>query len=287
MEGFHSMTFNYDSMHGKRCLVTGATDGIGKQTAMTLAKVGADVVVVGRNHAKTEATVNYIQELTGSTNVEFLLADLSSQAEIYQLADDFKRKYARLDVLINNAGAIFIRRKKSIDGIELTFALNHLGYFLLTNLLLDVLKANSPARIINVASGSHYDAEIDFNELKSPQRYRGMQRYGVSKLGNVLFTYELSRRLAGTGVTANAVHPGFVATNMGTNIGWYVRLFKPLINLRAIPVEEGVDTVTSADVENVTGKYFYKRAPRKTSVISYDEDIAQQLWTFSEALTAA
>jgi NAD(P)-dependent dehydrogenase (short-subunit alcohol dehydrogenase family) len=285
------MTMNYDSMHGKLCLVTGATDGIGRQTALTLAELGADVVVVGRNRAKTEATVNHIQQQSGSTNVEYLLADLSSQAEIRQLADDFKRKHARLDVLVNNAGAIFIRRKKSIDGIELTFALNHLGYFLLTNLLLDVLKASAPTRIINVASGSHYDAEIDFKELKSPQRYRGMRRYGVSKLANVLFTYELSRRLSGTGVTVNAVHPGFVATNMGVNIGWYVRLLKPLINLRAIPLEEGADTVvylaTSADVENVTGEYFYKRKPRKTSAISYDADLARQLWTVSETLTAA
>jgi NAD(P)-dependent dehydrogenase (short-subunit alcohol dehydrogenase family) len=285
------MTTQYASMHGKHCLVTGATDGIGKETALALARVGASVIVVGRSRAKTEATVDQIQQQTDSAKVEYLLADLSSQAEIRRLADDFKRNYARLDVLVNNAGAMFIRRKESIDGIEMTFALNHLGYFLLTNLLLDVLKASAPARIINVASGSHYNAEIEFAELKAPRRYRGTQRYGLSKLGNVLFTYELSRRLEGTGVTANALHPGFVSTNMGANIGWYVRLFKPLINLRAIPVEEGADTVihlaTSAEVDGITGKYFYKRKPRETSSISYDEDIAKRLWIVSERLTEA
>ncbi len=283
------MTMNDETMKGKLCVVTGATSGIGRETALALARTGAAVVVVGRNREKSEFTVSSIKKETGNNAVEYMLADLSSQAEIHQLVESFKSRHDRLDVLVNNAGSFFLFRKESVDGIEMFFALNHLAYFLLTNLFLDTIEASAPARIINVSSGSHKRAMINFDDLQNRRGYWGPRVYGESKLANVLFTYELARRLDGTGVTVNALHPGFVATNMGANNGWIVRLVRPLMNLKAIDVEEGARTpvylATSSEVEGVTGKYFYKCREVSSSEASHDEAVARRLWQVSAEMT--
>lgn len=275
--------------NGKVMMVTGATSGIGKETARVLASEGTTVVVLGRNLKKTIATVEEIQRGTDNPRVDYLLADLSSQAEIRRLVEEFKQSYDRLDVLVNNAGEFNLWRHESVDGIEMTFAVNHLGYFLLTNLLLDVIKESAPARIINVASGSHWGTSMDFDDLEGERRYRGGHAYGQSKLANVLFTYELASRLKGAGVTVNALHPGFVATNIGANLGWYVRLLKPLMNLFALSIEKGAQTciylATSPAVESVSGKYFVECEPVPSSPLSYDEETAKRLWQVSAEMT--
>jgi NAD(P)-dependent dehydrogenase (short-subunit alcohol dehydrogenase family) len=202
-------------MIGKVCMVTGATNGIGQVTALELARRGGTVIVVGRNQEGALSTVNEIQQETGNQAVDFLLADLASHSQIRSLASEFLRRYKRLDVLVNNAGAMFLRRQESPDGIELTWATNHLSYFLLTLLLLDLIKNSAPARIVNVSSNAQYGNPVDFADLQNEKRYWFMRAYGRSKSANVLFTYELARRLEGTGVTANALHPGFVRTKYG------------------------------------------------------------------------
>jgi NAD(P)-dependent dehydrogenase (short-subunit alcohol dehydrogenase family) len=269
--------------------VTGATSGIGKETARVLAHQGGTLILVGRNLEKTAATVEEFKREADTPHIEYLLADLSSQEEIRRLAEGFKSRHNRLDVLVNNAGEYYLWRQESVDGIEMSFALNHIGYFLLTNLLLDVMLASAPARIINVSSGSHLRATLDFDKLRRRRGFSGMKAYGQSKLANVFFTYELARRLEGTGVTVNALHPGFVATHMGDNIGWIVRVLRPLMNLWAISVEEGAETViylaTSPEVEGVTGKYFFRCKPVSSSAYSYDEAVAKQLWVLSEEMT--
>jgi NAD(P)-dependent dehydrogenase (short-subunit alcohol dehydrogenase family) len=262
-------------MMGKICLVTGATDGVGKITALTLTQAGATVIGVGRNPEKIKATLAEAGKTAGS--LEFLTADLSSQAEIRALADEFKRKYDRLHVLVNNAGALFTSYRESADGIEMTFALNHLSYFLLTNLLLDTIQASAPARIVNVSSNAHEGNTLNFDDLNYRHHYREWTAYGASKLANILFTYELARRLQGTGVTVNAVHPGFVNTNFQRAAG---------LNMRGpLPPEEGADTqiwlAQSKEVEGVTGKYFVRRRDTRSSEISYDQAVAKQLWEVS------
>lgn len=277
------------SMQGKICLVTGATSGIGRVTAQALAQQGATVVLVGRDAERTAATVSRIQQETGNPHVEGLLADLSAQAQVRQLAGEFQRRFARLDVLLNNAGAFFARRQVSVDGIEMTLALNHLAYFLLTHLLLDTLKATPAARIVNVSSNAHSKARFDFADPQGAQRYRGWYAYGQSKLANLLFTYELARRLAGTGVTANAVHPGFVATRFGHNNRGLVALFVWLAQCRALSPEQGAETLiylaTSPEVAGVTGAYFVKKRSVESSAASYDQAAAQHLWQLSEELS--
>jgi retinol dehydrogenase 12 len=277
-----------NTMKGKVCLVTGATSGIGKVTAQALAARGATVVAVGRNPAKSAATVAQIRQQTGNARVEFMLADLSSLQQVRQLASEFKKHYDRLHVLVNNAGAIYLSHRKSVDGIELTFALNHLNYFLLTQLLLDTLKASAPSRIVNVSSHMHHSASMNFDDWQGQRRYSGMSAYGQSKLANLLFTYELARRLEGSGVTVNALHPGMVATNFAANNGVLGRLARPFLNLVSISQEAGADTViylaTSPEVEGVTGQYFVNRRPRHSSKESYDEATARRLWQLSEEL---
>jgi retinol dehydrogenase-12 len=277
------------SLEGKVCIVTGATSGIGKETARAMARQGGTMILLGRNPDKAIATIEEIKREVEDAKVDYLLADLSSQAEIYRLAEEYKDRYDRLNVLVNNAGAFFLWRQESVDGIEMTFALNHLGYFLLTNLLLDTMINSAPARIINVSSGSHLRATINFDDLQGRRRYSGPQAYGQSKLANVLFTYELARRLEGTGVTVNALHPGFVATNIGSNNGWIVRALRPLMNLRALSVEQGAETAiylaTSPEVEGVTGKYFFRCQPVPSSSYSCDEALAKRLWGVSEEMT--
>src|SRR4028119_830399 len=220
-------------MTGKTVLITGATSGVGKATAMGLANMGARVVMVGRDRGRGEATVAEIKERSGNASAALMLADVFSQKEIRRLADDFEEVYPRLDVLINNAGVIRSERITTADGMEATFAVNHLAYFLLTNLLLDRLKAGAPSRIVNVASADHSNGTIDFDDLQGEKKYRGAKAYGQSKLANVLFTYELARRLEGTGVTANCLHPGVVGTNLGSGVsgvfGFMVRAMTPLM----------------------------------------------------------
>jgi retinol dehydrogenase 14 len=198
------------AMGEKVCLITGATSGIGKATAIGLANMGASVVMVGRDRGKGQAALAEIKERSANASVDLLLADLSSQEDIRRLADEFKEAYPRLDVLVNNAGVIRSRRIRTADGIEMTFAVNHLAYFLLTNLLLDVLKASAPSRIVNVASGEQRNGTIDFDDLQGEMGYKGAKAYSQSKLATVLFTYELARKLEGTGVSANCLHPGVV-----------------------------------------------------------------------------
>ena len=276
-------------MESKICMVTGATSGIGQVTARELARQGATVIVVGRSRERSEATVNRIKQQTDNPNVEYRLADLSVQKDIHQLAQEFKHKYQRLHVLVNNAGAIFLRRLESADGIEMTFALNHLNYFLLTHLLLDTLKASAPARIINVSSRAHARVSgLNFADLQNKRGY-GMNVYGQSKLMNVLFTYELARRLEGTGIMVNALHPGLVATRFATNNGVLARLARPLLDLFAISVEEGARTMvylaTSPEVEGMTGKYFYRQQAIPSSPASYDEEAARRLWEVTATMT--
>jgi NAD(P)-dependent dehydrogenase (short-subunit alcohol dehydrogenase family) len=262
-------------MIGKICLVTGATDGVGKVTVRALAEAGATVIGVGRDPTKIEAVLAEIGNTPGT--LEFLTADLSSHAQIRTLVDQFKSKYDRLHVLVNNAGALFTSLRESVDGIEMTFALNHLNYFLLTNLLLDTITASAPARIVNVASNAHEGGKINFDDLEHRQGYSGWDAYNSSKLANILFTYELARRLEGTGVTVTAVHPGFVNTNFQRAAGLSMR--------GPLTPEEGADTqiwlATSDEVEGVSGKYFVRRRDTRSSDISYDKAVARRLWDVS------
>lgn len=266
-------------------MVTGATSGIGLVTALALAQQGATVVIVGRNPERGAATVARITQATGNTAVTWCIADLSSQAQVRQLAEEFHRRFERLDVLVNNAGALFTKRNLSADGIETTFALNHLGYFLLTHMVLDRLKASAPARIVNVASGAHRGGQVNFADLQGQHRYGGWRAYCQSKLANVLFTYELASQLAGTGVTANALHPGFVATNFGKNTpGAFAWLMRGL-HMLALSPARGAETMTylatAPEVEGVTGQYFVKKRAVQSAPVSYDRDVAQRLWRIS------
>ena len=276
-------------MAGKVCLVTGATSGIGEETALGLARLGATVVVAGRSAARCAATVDRIGRQTGNSSVEFLLADLSSQKEVHALAAEFKIRHDRLDVLVNNAGAIVLSRRKSVDGLELTFALNHLSYFVLTDLLLDVLVSSAPARIVNVSSSSHRRTQINFDDLQKQRRYTGFRAYAQSKLANVLFTYELARRLEGTGVTANALHPGLVATNFLTNNGRLGHFLAFFMRIRGMSSAKGARTsiylASSDEVEGVSGLYFEKERAVRSAPASYDQAAAARLWEISAELT--
>ena len=277
-------------MQGKNAMVTGATNGIGKITARELAKMGAVVMIVGRNPEKTAQTVTEIREASGNPNVDMLVGDLSSQADIRRVAAEFNARYDHLNVLVNNAGAYFMKRTESVDGIEMTFALNHLGYFLLTDLLLDALKAGSPARIVNVSSAAHTGGRLNLDDLQMKNRFSGWGAYSQSKLANLYFTYELSRRLEGQNITVNALHPGFVDTNFGVSNGglggWMMSLFQ---KIGAIPPEKGAETsiylASSPEVEGITGKYFANKKPVNSAPISYDQDLARALWERSLELT--
>jgi NAD(P)-dependent dehydrogenase (short-subunit alcohol dehydrogenase family) len=276
-------------MDGKLCIVTGGTAGIGYQTSLELARLGASVIIVGRNREKCRSVTQQINQLIGRQTVEYLLADLSSQAQIRSIAAEFYSRHTSLDVLVNNAGAFFLTRKQSVDGIEMTLALNHLAYFLFTNLLLEALKASPSARVVNVSSGGHLGQVVNFNNLQLTRFYNPMQAYGRSKLMNVLFTYELSRRLSGLHITANALTPGMVNTDIWRNVN---RFLKPIINLfisriGATP-EQGARTsiylASSHEVEGITGKYFVNCHPVDSDPASYDIMTAKRLWQESVRL---
>ena len=274
-------------MAGKTCILTGANTGIGKATAFGLAKMGATVVMVCRSLERGEAAMAEIKRGSGNDSVSLLLADLSSRAAIHRLAADFKAKYPNLHVLINNAGIIPKKRTVAEDGLETQFAVNHVAYFLLTNLLLDQLKASAPSRIINVSSQVHNGASIDFDDLQSERSYSPTRVYGWTKLANVLFTYELAHRLEGTRVTVNCLHPGTVATNILAD--YMPGGFRFMAKMIGVSSEEGAQTslflATSPEVEGVSGKYFVNQGAVHSSKASYDKTAARRLWQVSAELT--
>jgi len=276
-------------MDGRVCVVTGATSGIGYVTARELARQGATVTVVGRNRDRTARCVAQIRQETGSEAVDSLLADLSSMTQVRALAEAVKARHTRLDVLVNNAGAIFLTRHTTVDGYEMTFALNHLAPFLLTNLLLDRLKASVPARIVTTASVAHTGAKIAFDDPNFQHSfYNAWSAYSQSKLANIMFTYELARRLEGTGVTANAFHPGVVASGFAHN-GPLLSVAMTLARPMMVSAEEGAKTAiyvaSSPAVEGVTGQYFTKEHPVRSSKESYNTESQRRLWEVSEELT--
>ena len=278
------------SMQGKVVLITGATAGIGRTTARELADTGAHVVLVARNREKAETTRDWIAGETGNNSVEFITGDLSVQSEVRSIARQVASRFDGLDVLVNNAGAFFQRRAESADGIEMTFALNHLAPFLLTNLLLEALKRKSLSRVVTVSSDAHLRASMTFSDLEGRARYRGWGAYGQSKLANLLFTYELARRLQGSGVTANALHPGFVASEFGKNNGPGMRLAMSIAHrLGAISVDEGARTsvylAASRDVQGMTGKYFVKCREAESAPASHDSSAMLRLWEISARMT--
>jgi NAD(P)-dependent dehydrogenase (short-subunit alcohol dehydrogenase family) len=276
-------------MESKVVLITGGTSGIGRAAATALAAMGAEVVVTGRSRERGELAVEEIRDTSGNARVSLMLADLAVQAEVRGLAEEFRERYDRLDVLVNNAGIIQSKRTETPDGIELTLAVNHLAPFLLTNLLLDLLKKSAPSRIITVSSEARRGAKIDFEDLQSERRYRPFKVYGMTKLANILFTYELAERLEGTGVVANSLHPGGVNTNFGNNnrsFGTLIfRAFKPFMRTP----EQGADTVVylavSPEAGKMTGRYLTDRKVVFSFEDPHDEVVQKRLWEVSEELT--
>ena len=273
-------------MTGKTCIVTGANAGIGKETALGLAKLRATVVMVCRDRERGEAAQREVKQSSGNQRVELMLCDFSSQNSIRQFAKAFTEQHERLDVLVNNAGIVLRERSMTEDGLESTFAINHLGYFLVTNLLLDVLKKSAPSRIVNVASAAHKFGKLDINGWPTGRNYSAFGAYANSKLANVLFTYELARRIKGTGVTANCLHPGTVGTNLFRGLP---KFLKTLIKLVTIGTERGARTsiylASSDEVEGVTGKYFARSRQQESSEVSRNEEAARALWQLSVELT--
>ncbi len=282
------------AMQGRVCLVTGASNGIGKAAALELAGMGAGLVLLCRDRARGEAAKDEISERSGSRDIELLVADLSSQRQIREDAASFVESGRSLHVLLNNAGAIYAERTLTGDGIERTFAVNHLGYFLLTRLLLDRLRASAPARIVNVSSELHRrgygDGRIAFEDLNGERLYGGWRAYGQSKLANILFTRELARRLDGTGVTANALHPGVVATGFGRNnrTGWmpYLQaLYRPFSRGAAKGADTPVWLAAAPQLEAVTGRYFKDRRELRPAAQARHDGDAARLWEVSETMT--
>src|ERR687890_129570 len=282
------------TLEGKTCLITGSTSGIGKEIAIGLAKMNANVVLVGRNKAKCQATLEEIWRTasidTNRNQISYLLADLSSQASIRQLANDFLNTYESLEILLNNAGVFLSRRLNTVDGIEYTFAVNHLAPFLLTNLLLERIKASSPSRIITTSSVAHRGAHINFDNLQFERgRYNGVEAYRQSKLANILFTTELARRSTGSGITSNCYHPGGVRTSLVQSSPWYYRLIWTIIGPFLVSPRRGADTAiylaSSPKLDEINGKYFVNRKPVGLSEPADDYDAAARLWKISEELT--
>jgi NAD(P)-dependent dehydrogenase (short-subunit alcohol dehydrogenase family) len=272
---------------GKQILITGATSGIGLAAAGALAALGANVCIVGRDETRTKIAVARTQATAAKgATIGPLMADLSSQASVRGLAAEVLRRYPRLDVLINNAGAIYSTRQVTADGIELTWAVNHLAPFLLTSLLLDRLKSSAPARIITTASDAHRRAHIPFADLQAERSYGGYSRYGETKLANILFTSELARRLACSGVTANCFHPGLVATRFNRNNGLLMSLAMTIVNPMSRTPEKGAETLvwlaTSPQVDGVSGTYFFDKKPKIPSLAAQDRETARKLWDVSE-----
>ncbi len=279
-------------MKGKVCLITGASSGIGRATTLELAKMGATVVMACRNKEKSELVQKQIQELSNNPNIDLLIVDLASQDSIREFVRDFKEKYQRLDILINNAGAYFTKRSVTKEGVEMTFAVNYLSRFLLTNLLLDVLEQSAPSRIINVAGAYHAKGEINFDDLQLEDGYNGSKANNQAKLADVLFTYELARRMEGTGVTVNCLHPGAIKTDIlekDTDFKGVAKIFYKMVKIFFKSPEKGAETpvflATSPEVQQITGKYFVNKKMTKSAPKTYDDDLAKRLWEQSVELT--
>ena len=275
-------------MSGKTVLITGATDGIGQHAAKEIAAMGARMVLVGRSRKKCEVSVDEVIAFSGNSDVNYLVADLSSMEEVRTLAENFKTRYDRLDVLLNNAGASFLRHTWSVDGIEKTFALNHLAYFLLTNLLLDLLKSSTPSRVVNTSSGSAHRGKIRFNDIHHQRFYFVHTAYAQSKLANVMFTYALARRLEGSGVAANVFHPGLVKTGIFRKVRGVGPIIEWFLTRKAIPLEDGAKTMvylaTSPEVEGKSGYFYFKKQIHETIEESYDVEAQERLWQISEKM---
>ncbi len=275
-------------MLGKTVLITGANQGIGKATAQGLAKLGAKVVLVSRNAEKGRAALEDVRAKATGDAPELIVADLASLAEVRRLAADYKNGHDRLDVLLNNAGLIVPNRRTTVDGLEETFAVNHLAPFLLTKELLDVLQATASSRIVNVASEAHRGAKLHFDDLGLKSGYGAFKAYSQSKLANIVFTYELARRLAGSGVTANCLHPGLIGTGFGQTYGGafsvLMKMAKPFLPTTETGARTSVYLASSPEVRDVTGKYFAKCKPIRSNAASYDEASWRKLWDMSEEM---
>ena len=276
------------SLTGRVCMVTGANSGIGRATAEKLAELGATVVMVSRDRGRGEKALDEVKRKTGCGSVELMTADLASLDSVRNLAHEYEEKHGSLHVLVNNAGLARVRRSTTADGNEYTFQVNYLSHFLLTNLLLDLLKKSAPSRIVNVSSTSHFGGRIDFDDLGMERGYGVMKAYSRSKLAQVLFTHELARRLEGTGVSVNCLHPGAVATNIWSNYLGPLSFLGKLSRLFLASPEKGAETsvylASSGDVEGVSGKYFYRMKEKTSSAASYDEASARRLWDVSASL---
>ncbi len=281
-------------MSGRVCLVTGATNGIGRETALGLARLGASVVVHGRDPARTAAAVEEIRSRSGNPDIEPLLADFSALQDVRRAAEEFLASGRPLHVLVNNAGVMRASREVTEDGFEMMFGVNHLAPFLFTTLLLDRLRESAPARVVTVASIAHRRARIDLDDLQHEHgRYRAMGVYGESKLANVLFSYELARRLEGTGVTANCLHPGLVRSGLtggnrglyGRTMGLAAKLIGPLMASPAKGARTSIHAASSPDLDGVTGAYLDNSSVAQSSELSHDEAVARRLWEASAELT--
>ena len=278
------------NINGKVCLVTGATDGIGKVSARVLAELGAKVIIVGRNPEKSAIVLAELRSISGNENIDLLMADLAVMQEVRDLAEQVISRYDRIDVLLNNAGGYFTKHEITSDGLEMTFALNHMSYFLLTNKLMELLKYSAPARIVNVSSDAHYGVDMEFENLNGEQEYKAWKAYQKSKLANVLFTYELLKKVPGN-ITVNCLHPGFVATNFGhNNGGFFGPVLKIAQRISAIDPEEGAKTsiflCSAPEVKGVSGKYFYKCQPKTSSRESRNMDTGKRLWQISSDIAS-
>jgi NAD(P)-dependent dehydrogenase (short-subunit alcohol dehydrogenase family) len=280
---------------GKICIITGSNSGIGKETAIALARMGATIIMVVRDRERGEKARTEIVKQTGNASVDLMICDLSSMDSIRHFAEEFKKKYDRLDVLINNAGASFSKREVTSEGFERNFAVNYLGPFLLTHELLDLLKSSAPSRIINVSSGLAKNGKVDLDDLQSEKNYKGTKFYSPSrspgydnaKLMLMMFTYELARRLNGSGVTVNVLTPGFTATNLGRSSGSLVsyimfKMVRPMQQSAKKGAETSIYLASSDEVKDVTGKCFAKKKEVKTCPVSYDEELQKRLWDETE-----
>jgi retinol dehydrogenase-14 len=277
------------SMTGKTVLITGATGGIGRAAAVALSSMGARIGITGRDRARAEYAAATIARESGNSAVDVFVADMSSQTEVRRLADEVLAAYPRLDVLLNNVGGFWAHRHVTADGLEHTFALNHLAPFLLTSLLLERLKTSAPARVVTVSSGAQSMGSIDFDDLMGDRKYSGQRAYNQSKLANVMFTYELAKRLEGTGVTATVLHPGITSTGFGREDqarGWgpLIAVMRRFMKSPDQGAETSVYLASSLGAEGLTGKYFANRTPKKTHRASYDAAITARLWQVSAEL---
>jgi NAD(P)-dependent dehydrogenase (short-subunit alcohol dehydrogenase family) len=271
-------------------IVTGANSGMGKVASLEIAKTGANVVMLCRSRERGEKAVNEVRAISGNDSVELMLCDLGSRKSIEEFCSEFKKRYSRLDVLVNNAGVMLPKRRETVDGYELQFGVNYLGHFLLTNLLLDVLIASAPSRIVNTSSMAHKSGKIHFEDINLKKRFSSFRAYSQSKLANILFTYELAERLKGTGVTVNCLHPGVVATGIGADrdkgtASFSNRAMSMLFKSPEKGAETAVYLATSPEVEGVTGKYFCNKRTIPSSKSSYNISDRKRLWDLSEEMT--